>query len=194
MLALICYDVFRGIEIAITLNFNTLDRYFKICSKRRLIMAKKRQKNIRIDAGVLDAFEKIAGRKGQHHNAEIEEMMKSYIARDGQLLVDEVYAPMIAQAVKIAVQAEINRLAKMIYQAQINSSASLYSGSLLHIENFKNIEELLETYFDTLLLNPERQKLSAKFSFEKNGKTAIAKFRKIAHDDVQQQKRESVAQ
>lgn len=157
-------------------------------------MAKKRQKNIRIDAGVLDAFEKIAGRKGQHHNAEIEEMMKSYIARDGQLLVDEVYAPMIAQAVKIAVQAEINRLAKMIYQAQINSSASLYSGSLLHIENLKNIEELLETYFDPRLLNPERQKLSAKFSFEKNGKTAIKRFRKIAHDDVQQQKRESVAQ
>ena len=157
-------------------------------------MARKVQKNVGIDAGVLAEFAKIADRKKQNHNAEIEAMMKDYIARDGQMLADDIYAPRIAQAVKLAVQGEINRLAKMIYQTQINSSASLYSGSLLHIENMKNIEELLETYFDPRLLNPNREKLSTKFSFEKNGKTAIAKFRKIAHDDVQQQKREAVAQ
>ncbi|MED4068584.1 hypothetical protein [Priestia megaterium] len=157
-------------------------------------MARKVQKNVGIDAGVLAEFTKIANRKKQNHNAEIEAMMKDYIARDGQMLADDIYAPRIAEAVKLAVDGQINRLAKMIYQAQINSSASLYSGSLLHIENLKNIEELLETYLDPRLLNPDRQKLSARFSFEKNGKTAIKRFRKIAHDDVQEQKRESVAQ
>ncbi|PGQ88339.1 hypothetical protein [Priestia megaterium] len=157
-------------------------------------MARKVQKNVAIDAGVLAEFAKIANRKKQNHNAEIETMMKEYIARDGQMLADDIYAPRIAQAVKLAVEGQINRLAKMIYQAQINSSAALYSGSLLHIENTKNIEKLFETYLDPRLLKPDRQKLSAKMSFDKNGKAAIETFRKYAHDDVQKQKQVATAQ
>lgn len=154
-------------------------------------MARKRQKNIRIDEGILNEFEKIANRKKQHHNEEIEELMKQYIARDGQMLFDDLYAPRIAHSVKQAVDEQINRLAKMIYKTQVESTAALYSAPVFHNQMIKGVEDVLDMYMNGQLLNPNRIRISDQYSLSSNGKQAVKNLRKIALSDHQDQKKES---
>lgn len=156
-------------------------------------MAKKQQKNIRIDKTVLDEFAKIADRKGQHHNIEIEEMMKHYITRDGQLVFDDLYAPRIAHAVKQAVDEQINRLAKMIYKTQVESTASLYSTPVFHNTLLKNVEDVLETFLHPRLLSESRTRISDKYSKNENVHHAVRNLRKMAHTDHREQQREERA-
>lgn len=153
-------------------------------------MATKTQKNIRIDAGILDQFEKIANRKKQHHNAEIEELMKQYIARDGQLLFDDLYAPRIAHSVKQAVEEQINRLAKMINKTQIDSTASLYSAPLLHNQVVRGMEDVLDMYLNGQLLNQNRVRISDRFTLAANGKTAVRNLRNLALSDHKENRKE----
>ncbi|MCI2254237.1 hypothetical protein L2D08_07660 [Domibacillus sp. PGB-M46] len=152
-------------------------------------MARKQQKNIRIDQGVLAEFEKIANRKKQHHNAEIEELMKQYIARDGQLLFDDLYAPRIAHSVKQAVDDQINRLAKMIYKTQVESTAALYATPVFHNQIVKGVEDVLEMFLDARILNQNRIRISDQYSISSNGKQAVKNLRKMALTDHQEQKK-----
>lgn len=153
-------------------------------------MARKQQKNIRIDQGVLSEFEKIANRKNQHHNAEIEELMKQYIARDGQLLFDDLYAPRIAYSVKQAVDDQINRLAKMIYKTQVESTAALYATPVFHNQIVKGVEDVLEMFLDARILNQNRIRISDQYSISSNGKQAVKNLRKMALTDHQEQKKD----
>lgn len=153
-------------------------------------MARKQQKNIRIDQGVLSEFEKIANRKKQHHNVEIEELMKQYIARDGQLLFDDLYAPRIAHSVKQAVDDQINRLAKMIYKTQVESTAALYATPVFHNQIVKGVEDVLEMFLDARILNQNRIRISDQYSISSNGKQAVKNLRKMALTDHQEQKKD----
>ncbi|MDM5451037.1 hypothetical protein [Peribacillus simplex] len=153
-------------------------------------MARKKQKNLNIDEHILQDFEKIANRKKQQHNTEVEELMKAYIARDGQLLFDDLYAPRIAHTVTKAVDDQIDRLAKMIYQTQKDATAALYSSPVFHIEMLKGVEEIIETHLDPRLLNQNRPKVSTKFSFNHNGKLAVKNLRKMATVDHQENRKQ----
>lgn len=152
-------------------------------------MATKVQKNLRIDAGILSEFEKIAKRKKQNHNAEVEELMKQYIARDGQMLFDDLYAPRIAHSVKQAVDEQINRLAKMIYKTQTDATAALIAAPVFHTQTIKGVEDVLDMYLNSQLLNPNRIRISNELSNANNGKTAVARLRKMAFSDHQEQKK-----
>lgn len=154
-------------------------------------MAHKRQKNLRIDEGILDEFEKICNRKKQNHNVEMEELMKQYIARDGQMLFDDLYAPRIAHSVKTAVDDQINRLAKMIYKTQVESTAALYSAPVFHSQMLKGLEDILDMFINPQLLNQNRIRISDQYSLAANGKTAVKNLRKIALTDHQDQKKET---
>ncbi|MED3561487.1 hypothetical protein [Bacillus xiapuensis] len=157
-------------------------------------MARKRQKNIRIDEGILAEFEKIANRKKQQHNTEIEELMKQYIARDGQMLADDIYAPRISKSVEMAVEKQINRLAKMIYKTQVDSTASLYGSPVFHTQMLRGMEDILDTFLDTRLLRQDRVRISDQYSLANNGKQAVKNLRKMALTDHQEQKREQVTE
>lgn len=152
-------------------------------------MAKKVQKNLKLDAGILAEFEKIADRKKEHHNREIEEMMKAYIARDGQLIFDDLYAPRIAHSVKQAVDDQINRLAKMIYQAQVDATAALYSTPIFYNQTLKGMEDILENFMNVQLLNPTRSRISNKNSLNENGQQAVRNLRNIAITDHKDNKK-----
>lgn len=154
-------------------------------------MAKKVQKNYRIDGGIANTFSAICDAKGLNRNIVIEDLMKQYSANDGQKIFDEIYAPLIAKAVQHSVKEQVERLAKMIYQTQTNSAASLFGTPLFHIEGLKGMEDILESYLDPRVLKQDRRRISETYTMKDNGLPAVAKLRKIAHDDVQKRKKES---
>lgn len=116
--------------------------------------------------------------------------MKQYIARDGQMLFDDLYAPRIAHSVKTAVEEQINRLAKMIYKTQVDATAALYSSPVFHSQTLKGVEDVLDMFINPQLLNKDRIRISDQYSLANNGKTAVKNLRKIALTDHQEQKAE----
>lgn len=157
-------------------------------------MARKVQKNIRIDEGVLQEFAKIADRKDQHHNVEIEELMKQYIARDGQLLFDDLYAPRISHAVKTAVDEQINRIMKVLYNINVDVTASLYSAPTFHQQAVRATEEVIESYLNPQLLDQQRVPISTNYSLAQNGQKSVDQLRKIAHSDIQKRRTKKESQ
>lgn len=151
-------------------------------------MAKKANKHFRLDEGILNEFVKITKKKKAIQSEEVEEMMKQYISRDGEMIFDDLYAPRISHAVKQAVDEQINRLAKMIYKTQVDATASLYSAPVFHNQTLKGIEDVLDMYINGQLLNPNRQRISENHTLNTNGKNAIHNLRKIALTDHKEQK------
>jgi hypothetical protein len=157
-------------------------------------MARKVQKNIRVDEGVLQEFVKIADRKKEHHNVEIEELMKQYIARDGQLLFDDLYAPRISHAVKTAVDEQINRIMKVLYNINVDVTAALYSAPTFHQQSVKGLEDVIESFLNPQLLDQQRTSISANYSLAQNGQKSVDHLRKIAHSDIQKRRTKKESQ
>lgn len=157
-------------------------------------MAVKRQKNLRMDDGILSEFEKICKKKKMDQNAIMEDLMKQFIARDGQMLFDDLYAPRISHAVKTAVDDQINRLAKMIYKTQIDATAALYSTPILHNQLLHGMEDIMDMYLDPRIMNQNRTRISEQYTFNLNGKNAVRNFRNIAITDHKEQKKEGANQ
>lgn len=162
-------------------------------------MARKKDVHYKIDEGIVNEFTKIIESKKKNdkdrtitYSGVIEEMMKNYIALDGQLLVDEIHAPRIGYAVKKAVDDQMQRLIKMISKTQLEATAALYSAPLFHHETLKGMEEILENYMNTQLLDPARTRIADKKSFNTNGLQSIQTLRNIAVNDRKaQMKRKS---
>lgn len=143
-------------------------------------MAKKAQKNYRIDAGVANKFSEICDSIGTDRNVIVEQLMKDFIAKDGKLLAGDIMAPWLAKSVEKAVEKQINRLAKMIYRTHVDATASVYGVPLLHKAIIKDVEDVLHTWINPQLLNPNRKRISDRRTLEDNGTGSVHNLRKHA--------------
>jgi hypothetical protein len=151
-------------------------------------MARKKQKLLRIDESILNEFEKICKKKKSEYSYEVEQMMKDYIARDGQKLVDELYAEQIGKAVKSAMDDQVNRLAKMIYNVNVDTTAVLNSVPAIYKKNLKAIETTFENFMNEQLLSPERSSQADHFDYNSDGQKMVSNLRNHARNDIQQRK------
>lgn len=157
-------------------------------------MAIKQQKNLRIDMGIAEQFAKICKKNGVDQNSQMEDLMKQYIARDGQILFDDIYAPRIEAATERAMDKQITRMIKMLNKVQIDSTASLYSHPAFYNQTIKGIEDVLNEFLDARVLNPHRTAISSKYSVSSNGKQAVRSLRNIALTDMKEQRKEAMQQ
>ena len=151
-------------------------------------MGKKIQKNLRIESGISSEFAKICERKKLNQNEVVEDLMKQYIARDGESLFDELYAPKITKMVQKGIDNQINRLAKMLYQTQTNSAAALHAIPFFHIEMMKYMHEAFPNYLDKRLLAPTPKNLAKDYTMEHNGQRVINQFQNMGRDNVAKRK------
>jgi hypothetical protein len=151
-------------------------------------MPKKKSKHLRIDEGILNEFEKIAKRKKSQHNTEVEEMMKQYIALDGQMLFDELYAPRLEHVIKRVFDQETHRIMGMLYNVHRDATAALYANPIFHNKILEGVEKIIESFIQPALLNTDRNSIAQNYDFNTNGKNAVDHLRKIAHSDIQNNK------
>lgn len=153
-------------------------------------MGQKTQKNLRIESGISDEFAKICKRKKLNQNEVVEDLMKQFVARDGQAIFDELYAPHIMAMVQKGVDSQINRLAKMIYQTQTNSAAALHAIPLFHIEMMNFFDAAVQNYFDKRILAEEPKNLFKEYTMDKNGKGAITALQNMGRKNAAKRKEE----
>jgi hypothetical protein len=151
-------------------------------------MGKREGKFFRIDSSLTDEFVKICKRKKTEQSDEIEALLKQYIAKDGEITIDDIYAPRIAQAVKVAVDDQVNRIAKMLYNINVDVTSILYGMPAIHKKDLKALEDTIEMFVNPQLLNPKRTPQSTHFEFNKDGRNMIQNLRDFARNDIKQRK------
>jgi hypothetical protein len=152
-------------------------------------MAVKEKKSYRLDSQLVSEFQKVCKRKGISFSAGVESMMKEFIAKSESGVHDEVYAPMVQQAVKKAVEDQIDRLAGMIYNVQVDTNAVLQSVPILYQKNMFAMEYTVNKFLNEELLSPHRDYSSKRFEWEAHGKKMIDDFRKRSLTDLKVRKR-----
>lgn len=152
-------------------------------------MAKKEKRTYRVDSEVLRKFYDLCEQKGIPYSEAVEGLMKDFIARSEGNLLDEVHAPAVQQAVKKAMDDQIDRLASMIYNVQIDANAILQSVPVLYQKNMLALEYTLNKYINQELLSPHRDSSAKRFDLGLHGKEMIQDLRKHAFTDLKERKR-----
>lgn len=152
-------------------------------------MAKKQRKIYSLDMGVVEQFEKICKKKDTEFSAAVQGMMEHWIAKDGELTMDDLYAPRISGLVKRTVQDEVDRIAKMLYNINVDVTANLYAIPAMYKKNLKSVEHTFNHYLDERVLNPKRVSAAEQFNYAEDGQKIIADVRNFARNDIKQRKK-----
>ena len=138
---------------------------------------RKEQKNFRIDASVVSKFAEICARKKIAQNEEVENLMRQYIVRDGEAFTDEVYAPWLANQVEAGMDRQVTRMAKMLYQTQVNTDAALLAQAQFYKDLIDHLELAFKNYFIPQLFNPNAESLAEKYTIEEDGEETLKRVR-----------------
>jgi hypothetical protein len=153
-------------------------------------MGRKTRKNYSVDEGVAVQFQKICKKNEKEYSAVIEDLMKEYVARDGQALMDDLYAPRIQVLVEKTVRKEIDRLARMLYNINVDVTAGLYAFPAMYKKTMNSIETTLDQYINEQLLSPNRKPLSQEFKVGEEGERIIDTIRNYSRKSMKIRQRE----
>lgn len=164
-------------------------------------MGVKERKTYNLDSGVVKSFEQIAKKKGVSYSKLLEELLEQFIAKDGEMFADEIYAPRIESLVNQAVKKETNRLASMIYKNQIETSAILISIPALYKKIQKGIEEGIRVHINEEVLNETKEEdplngieyIHNSFRYQHEGKEMIQNLRNQSTKEYHENKKKEAA-
>jgi hypothetical protein len=152
-------------------------------------MARKQRKLYSLDEGIVQEFEKVCKKKDLEFSAAVQQLMEQYIAQDGQIMLDDLYAPRINELVKRTVVKEVDRIASMMYNLQVDVTANLYSIPAMYKKSLGSVENTFNEYLNPQLLNPNRVSAAQQFEFNKDGQAMISNLRNFARNDMKQKKK-----
>jgi antitoxin component of RelBE/YafQ-DinJ toxin-antitoxin module len=164
-------------------------------------MGKKERKTYNLDSGVVKSFQQIATKKGLKYSELLEQLLEQFIAKDGEMFADEIYAPRLEYTITQAVKKETNRLAAMIYKNQLETSAVLIGLPSLYKKMQKGMEDALRLHINPEILMETKETdpvegidfISPSFRYNYEGIEMIEKLRKQSAKEYHENKRKEKA-
>ncbi|KZD70933.1 hypothetical protein [Bacillus cereus] len=155
-------------------------------------MGVKKKKLYSLDSGLVKEFEAICQKKGVNFSEQVEELIKQFVISDTANMVDDLHASRIGHAVKKAVDEQVNRLAGMIFNVQVDVTAALHGIPRLQQKQMEIMETTLERYVAPNVLNPQRELLAKKFNHDVHGQRIIHDLRQYARNEKKVGSSESI--
>lgn len=152
-------------------------------------MARKLRKLYSLDEGLVQEFEKICKKRNIEYSFAIGELMESFVAKDGEILMDDLYAPRINELIKRTMEKQIDRVMGGMYNLQTDVTANLYSVPSLYKKQLRSIETTFNDYMNPKILNPNRISHAEQFSFNEDGQKMISNLREYARKDMKAKKK-----
>ena len=126
-------------------------------------MATKIQKLYSIDSKVVDDFQKCCKQNGKGYSEVMEELQKLYIEKQGNILLDDIYAPRVDAVVSRTMEKAIDRIAGMVHNINVDIIAAMYLQTALHKRGMQSTERILDHFLPDELLNPARDSLAESY-------------------------------
>lgn len=151
-------------------------------------MATKTKKLYSIDSKIADEFMKICKRNDQEFSGVVEEFMKLYIRKDGEVLFDDLYAPRIDQVVSRRIDKGLDRIAAMINNVNVDVTAALLMFPSVYKKTMVSIEDTLNEFVIQEVLKPTRQPLAQDFMVGQDGQVMIQTARNAARKNLNEKR------
>lgn len=151
-------------------------------------MAKKEKSTYSMDAKVVSDFKKICKQNGVEYSETIEDLMKVYIEKSGQILLDDIYAPRINELMNRTMEKQFDRIAGMIYNINVDVGATLQLMPSVYKKTMVSIENTLNEFINEQLLVPERESLADQFMVGREGQTMITTARNVMRKEMNERR------
>lgn len=152
-------------------------------------MARKQRKLYSLDEGLVQEFEKICKKRDMEFSAAVSQMMEDFVAKDGEMVMDELFAPRTNEMIRRTVIKEVDRIASMMYNLQVDVIANLYAVPSLYKKQLRSIETTFNEYMNEKILNENRVSHAEQFSFNEDGLKMVANLREYARKDMKAKKK-----
>ena len=145
-------------------------------------MAVKVKKTYSIDSGTAQKFQEVCKRKDLEYSDTLEKFMEDFIRKDGEALIDDLYAPRIAAMVRNEIKNETQGIRSMLHNQHVDIAAILLSIPSVYLKNAEFLENLLDTWINPQLLvdGPEREYVSNNFSYNVHGWEMVENLQNFA--------------
>lgn len=155
-------------------------------------MAVKTRKNYSLDGGIVSEFQKVCMNNGKEYSETVEELMKMYIAKDGQLLMDEMHAPLIEKILDRRLNKLFDQVKGMVYNQSVDIKLIPYLLISLHKHSLENLEQVLDETFVTQILEPERESFADEWEPNQQGIQMLQNATGIAHKQIQEKRQRDI--
>jgi hypothetical protein len=160
-------------------------------------MGVKERSTYNLDSGIVNDFKKICKKRGKKYSEQLEQILEQFIAKDGEMFMDDLYAPRLNDLVKNNVRKEVDRVCGMINNLHVDSNASLIGTFALYKWMQESMETTIESYLRAFLsedvLKDEKyriiQRPSESLTYDGDGKEMIQNLRNTSRDDITTRKR-----
>lgn len=158
-------------------------------------MGRKIKKTYSIDEGTAIKFQEVCEKNELEFSATLEKFMENFIKKDMEALVDDLYAPRIAAMVRNEIVNEMDRMARMNYNNQVDITAILLSIPSMYLKNAQFMENLFETWINPELLLPEDERplVEEHFQYKTDGNFMISNLREAAIKEIKRRARDARA-
>lgn len=157
-------------------------------------MAKKEKSTYSLDAKVVADFKKICKQNDVEYSLTIEELMKVYIEKSGQILLDDIFAPRLDAMMNRTMEKQFDRVAGMVYNLNVDVGAILQLMPSVYKKTMVSIEDTFNEFVNEQLLVPERESLADKFRVGHEGQTMITTARNFTRKEINDRRLKDIAE
>lgn len=156
-------------------------------------MGKKERKTYNLDSGIVKEFEQIAKKRGLKYSELLEQLLEQFIAKDGEMFVDDLYAPRLNELVQSTVRKEVDRACGMISNLHVDSNAVLIAVPALYKKLMQGLESTLENMLLENLLKEDTDRehplVSHAWRNKTDGAQMLQALRNNSRTDIQSRRK-----
>jgi hypothetical protein len=157
-------------------------------------MAVKTKKTYSIDTKVANEFSKCCKENGKEFSEVLEQLMKLYIEKQGNILLDDIYAPRLDALVSRTMEKAVDRIAGMVSNVNVDILASMFLLTAVHKKTLLGLEDTIDHYLAEELLNPARETLAKNYKAVEDANNLIPGARNAARKQIVKDIRERTEQ
>jgi hypothetical protein len=153
-------------------------------------VATKIKKTYSIDSKIAHEFSKCCRQNGKEYSEALENLMKLYIEKQGNILLDDIYAPRLDALVSRTMEKAVDRIAGMVNNVNVDILASMFLQTAVHKKTLLGLEETVDHYLAEELLNPARETLAKEYKAVEDANNLIPGARNAARKQIAKDIRE----
>jgi hypothetical protein len=147
-------------------------------------LATKIKKTYSIDSKVANEFSKCCKQNGKEYSEVLEKLMKLYIEKQGQILLDDIYAPRMDALVSRTMDKAVDRIAGMVNNVNVDILASMFLLTAVHKKTLLGLENIIDHFLAEELLNPVRETLAKNYKAVEDANNLIPGARNAARKQI----------
>jgi hypothetical protein len=158
--------------------------YFTRFDKGGSSLATKIKKTYSVDSKIVDKFQECCKQNGKEYSESLEFLMKLYIEKQGNIMLDDIYAPRLNALFSRTMEKAVDRIAGMVSNVNVDILASMFLQTAVHKKTLLGLESTFDHYLLDEILNPARGSLAQDYKGVEDANNLLTGARNAARKQI----------